>query len=100
MTDRPDPLAPPEGYDEPANEEAGPDLTVCSAWLGTAHCAEPVTVVLWVGCMQEHVGPMAFCVKHEGYMNEWAGRLTCTPCEQAGYPHKPVRIIKKELVAA
>lgn len=70
--ERPDPLAEPEGYGRKPQDEAGPDLSICSQIIlltsfppKSDHCPEPASIVIWIGCTQgEHAGPAAFCQKH------------------------------------
>lgn len=85
--ERPDPLAPPEGYGQrqrgqpPVQAGGAPDLSVCSSvadW-GGKHCDHPVSAIVWTGCTAgEHAGPLAYCPCHA--LLVMRGGLTCGQC--------------------
>lgn len=81
-------------------EPEGPILDVCSA-VGSGpygRCPEPVAEIVWLGCVNEHVGPCGFCERHIGYINENVTRLVCgTP---ACRNQVPVMIVKRERVTS
>ena len=79
MSDRPDPLAPPEGYGtRPADHV--PDLTQCSTvWGGRDHCPRPVAEIWAVGCTErEHAGKVSYCASCA--VRVLLGTTTCGQC--------------------
>lgn len=87
--DRPDPLAPPEGYGARPGGQ-GPDLSVCSEIVDPEtgeRCSEPPSAVIWIGCTAgEHAGPLAFCGRHARRLLEMAPFLVCGQCQAKGMP--------------
>jgi hypothetical protein len=62
--ERPDPLAPPEGYGASPGQRAGQAalLDVCAQASKNEHCDSEVTEVWWIGCERgKHVGPVEYC---------------------------------------
>jgi hypothetical protein len=97
MTERPDPLAPPEGYGRKKPDGSGaiddgsvPYPVACSVHAGGKQCRARLAVVIWYGDAAEHVGPVGYCMSH-GML---AGRAeaSCSVCSQ------PMQILKTEPV--
>jgi hypothetical protein len=89
--DRPDPLAPPEGYGvTPANRSDGGEvdhLFGCSfggCWL-------PSSICLYLGDESEHIGHLCLCATHHYQHRQRIGGIVCKLCG------KPMKIIKSEV---
>lgn len=84
MTERPDPLAPPEGYGSQPAQLDQPDLDTCSVIVRPQqHCPREVTVIWHMGCqLGEHVGPVPYCTGHATWMAQEyiRGRARCGQC--------------------
>jgi hypothetical protein len=80
---RPDPLTPPEGYGQKPGQEEPPDLSVCASMTGPdEHCSVLPVEVWWTGCINEHVGPVAWCEAHARQVSAYAGYgITCALCK-------------------
>jgi hypothetical protein len=97
MTERPDPLAEPEGYGvRPGPQELDtPDLSVCSQHVTMRedpHCDQRVEWILWFGCLKgEHAGPLPYCEAHALHMANFRA-VVCGVCEG------PVRFMKFQRV--
>ena len=87
--DRPDPLAPPEGYGvTPANRSDGGEvehLFGCSF----GECWLPSSICLYLGDASEHIGHLCLCATHY-YQHTQRIDITCRLCG------KPMKIIKHE----
>jgi len=87
--DRPDPLAPPEGYGvTPANRSDGGEvehLFGCSF----GECWLPSSICLYLGDASEHIGHLCLCATH-CYQHTQRVGISCTICGG------PMEIIKRE----
>lgn len=99
MTERPDPLAPPEGYGQApshrgsaARDNDGTDLTQCTIFLNGRHCDHPVTEIWALGCTRgEHAGRFGICACHAAMARN--GSHVCQPCADAGQLGTPMRVM-------
>jgi hypothetical protein len=83
MTDRPDPLAPPEGYGTARPAEQPPDLSTCSCLIPGGDCSCPVAEIWWFGCTAcETCGPVPYCMWH--CRKVFVLPLTCGNCGAPG----------------
>jgi len=77
--ERPDPLAPPEGYGaRPGNDRP----YRCAQVLSSAgdHCSAPITQIWEIGCLaHEHAGKIAYCEAHAELSS--VTRLRCGQCQ-------------------
>jgi len=96
-SDRPDPLAPPEGYGQPlpdaphGGDDTSCDLSQSSLFAGAPgqRCGGPGEERVWFGCENEHVGYVDLCLLHS---SSRAGIEPVT-CQRCG---KRARIIRTE----
>lgn len=98
MAERPDPLAPPEGYGTKPEDACRSDLTVCSVVWREQNCGGEVVMVAWVGCTKgEHAGPMPYCEAHGSFaLGTLAmGQGACGQCKDQG-GSAAVRLLKVE----
>jgi hypothetical protein len=80
VMERPDPLAPPEGYGAPSPQDDRPYR--CAQVLGSAgeHCSAPITEIWEIGCLaHEHAGKIAYCEAHAELAS--VTRLRCGQCQ-------------------
>lgn len=103
MTERPDPLAPPEGYGRRPEDHGDPgtDCDVLEAPTlllpQQRRCARPGVVRVWFGCENEHVGYVDLCLAHQGT----ASNMTiCARCASAGRTGVRVRVIRRQELPA
>jgi hypothetical protein len=98
--ERPDPLAPPEGYGAKPPNATGyrgsgyPRPESCSAQTGGpgVFCGRPLMVIVWWGDLAEHLFPLGYCLSH--YLA--VSRLVRSHCTECG---KPTTIASVEYLA-
>jgi hypothetical protein len=106
VTERPDPLVPPEGYGvRPGQgQQAGTGHLACSVQVRNSPvliCREPSALIITFGCTQaEHAGKVGYCRAHAVLLAVLGDRATCGVCEEKlGRPGIPVKIFKREELA-
>jgi hypothetical protein len=88
--DRPDPLAPPEGYGvTPGRSDGGPVEHLFGCSFGG--CWLPSSVCLYLGDESEHIGHLCLCATHHYQHRQRVGGIVCKLCG------KPMKIIKSEV---
>ena len=86
--DRPDPLAPPEGYGQPRPQERGEPVTHAEQCVAGG-CRSRPRCCLYLGDASEHIGHLCLCATHY-YQHTQRIDITCRLCG------KPMKIIKHE----
>ena len=93
---RPDPLAPPGGYDHDAPRGGRraaqgnyPRPVACNSGPVTGSCRAPMAMIIWYADLAEHVYPVGYCAAHGLAARRLAVRTHCTAC---GMLNKQVKI--------
>ena len=86
--DRPDPLAPPEGYGQPRPQERGEPVTHAEQCVAGG-CRSRPRCCLYLGDASEHIGHLCLCATH-CYQHTQRVGISCTICGG------PMEIIKRE----
>jgi hypothetical protein len=98
--DRPDPLAPPDGYrhndDDKPLEDTGCDVREQATFLmpDPQRCNKDGILRIWFGCPREHMGFADVCSRHR-FAVLTGFPANCDRCQRGGEPSRSV-IIKQE----
>lgn len=94
-----DPLAEPAGYGVKIDQTPRPNWNghdthwQCDIWR-SEHCPNRRTHIIWIGCLNEHVGPVCICDQHPDIELVLAA-LRCKFCLDAGETQH-MHVIRKD----
>lgn len=97
-----DPLAKPEGYGVKVDQTPRPDWlghdthTVCDIVANGVTCTNPRTRVVWLGCINEHLGPICTCDDCYAMIVKYvrSGHMQCGLCANAPKPYKQLQYMQ------
>lgn len=101
MEDRPDPLAPPEGYGRKPGWQPEPVASLtCTHDSGT--CPAEPAVLVRLGCIGEHIAELYFCAPHWARISTEGASWSCHGLAGEGKRicGNPMRVEKVEMLAA
>jgi hypothetical protein len=83
MSERPDPLAPPEGYGVKPGSQPEP-VTSRTCTHNEGKCGRPSAVKLTLGCLGEHIAEICMCAQHYIEIMTASVQWECRGPEQRG----------------